>query len=166
MRVAAFDVGVKNLAWCVLGAEGGIEQWRNVALAGKTIEDNVRSLHHILAKYASDFDVDVVVVERQMATNTRMSCLGCVLLAHFLDKIDIVEFVEASSKMGAFCDGPLPKVPACAYRKNKAASVARVRACLEGRWLELFEAHAKRDDLADAYALALAYSRRHRRVVV
>lgn len=161
MKVLAIDVGVKHLAWCVLDDGFNIEHWEVLSLGGKTIEEHVVSLHEILQEKPALLSVDEVVIERQMRTNVRMSCIASALLMYFLQNGKAASYVEASRKMSAFKDllaqakpGSLPKK---GYQRTKAQSVMCTRFMLKGDWLAFFESLPKKDDAADAFTSAFSY---------
>ena len=161
MKVLAIDVGVRHLAWCVLDDAYNIEHWEVLSLGGKTIEQHVASLHDILQEKPALLSVDEVVIERQMRTNVRMSCIASALLMYFIQNGKPASYVEASRKMSAFKDmlaqakpGSLPKK---GYQRTKAQSVMCARFVLKGEWLEWFESLPKKDDAADAFSLAYSW---------
>lgn len=161
MSVLAIDVGVKHLAWCVLDERFEIQHWEVVSLGGKTIEQHVKSLHEVLQANPALMSVDEVIIERQMRTNVRMSCIASALLMYFLQNGKPASYVEASMKTGAFKDllaqakpGSLPKR---GYQRTKAQSVMCARFVLKGDWLDFFESLPKKDDAADALSLAWSY---------
>ncbi len=163
MKVLAFDVGIKNLSLCVLTEAFAIERWEVLALGGKTTEAHVLSLHEVLRDRPWLLEADDVIVERQMASNTKMSCIAAALLMYFVQNGRPAAYVEASKKTSAFKDllahatpGSLPKA---GYRRTKAQSVMCARFVLQGEWSDWFEALPKKDDAADALTLAFSWTK-------
>ena len=163
MRIAAFDVGVRNLAFVVTEGPTAVVAWEAVALPGKSLEDNVRALHEVLRAPPHHFDgLDAVLIERQPPVNRTMSCLAFALLAFFLPRVPAVHFVDPKTKLAGFESGEGDEGergrPREGYRARKARSVTCVRAVLRGSpWLRVLDAAPKRDDLADAFALAYTW---------
>lgn len=170
MRVAAFDVGVSNLAFCVMSGDFEIEEWMNTPLGGKTVQENVRSLHSLLQKNPYLLAADVVLIERQMASNPRMSSLASALLMYFLSMGRDARFTEAAKRRSGFLEllagAGRDGLPRSKHRRNKAESVMCVRFVVEGVWRDFFERADKKDDLADTHNLAYSFLKENRAVVV
>ena len=161
MKVLAIDVGVKHFSYCILTDAFQIVEWEVLALEGKTIEQHVTSLHSVLSAKPSLLEVDEVIIERQMRTNIKMSCIASALLMYFMQNGLQVSYVEASMKMTGFREflaqakpGSLPKP---GYRRTKAQSIMCARFVLQGEWLEWFESLRKQDDASDSMCTAWAY---------
>ena len=168
MKVLAFDVGVKNLAFVAMTGDRALLAWENVAVPGDTLEANVRAVHALLrARPALFGSADVVLVERQPPLNRKMSCVAHALFMFFLDRCPSVLFVDPKVKTAGFADflatraasGPdRTDTPGAAYRRRKAESVACARHALaESPWLAVLEGARKLDDLCDAYTSAYSW---------
>lgn len=163
MKVLAFDVGVKHLAYCLLTDAFQIEDWEVLELEGRTIEDHIVSLLAALRHQNRQqlLGADTVVIERQVKANPRMSCIASALLMYFLQAGRPACYVEASKKLGAFKDVLLHakpgSLPEKGYRRTKAQSVMCTRFVVQGAWRDWFEALPKKDDAADALSLAWSY---------
>ncbi|KAK9826938.1 hypothetical protein WJX74_000845 [Apatococcus lobatus] len=161
MKVLAIDVGVKHLSYCLLADSFEIKAWEVLTLGGRTIEDHVASLHENLRARACLLEADKVIIERQMRTNPKMSCIASAMLMYFLQNGKDASYIEASKKMGAFRDllaqakpGSLPKA---GYQRTKAQSVMCARFVLQGEWLEWFEGLPKKNDASDSLTQAWSY---------
>ena len=157
----AFDVGVKHFSYCLLTDTFQIQAWDVVSLEGRTIEEHVVSLQAVLNDRPVLLQADTVIIERQMNTNVKMSCIASALLMYFMQHGKPTSYVEASKKMSAFKDllaqakpGSMPKK---GYQRTKAQSVMCARFVLQGEWLDWFEALPKKDDAADTYTLAFSH---------
>ena len=166
MQVLAIDVGVKHLAWCLLTDEYRIVAWDVLALGGRTIEEQVVSLHETLRGRPALLEADEVIIERQVRANVRMSCVASAALMFFLEHGKAAKYVEASRKLGAFRDllksAKPGSLPGAGYRRTKAQSVMCARFVLEGEWLDFFEGLPKRDDAADAICMAWSHVKERR----
>lgn len=166
MKVLAFDVGVKNLAFVAMNGDRALLAWENVAVPGDTLEENVRAVHALLrARPAVFCDADVVLIERQPPLNRKMSCVAYALFMFFLDRCPSVLFVDPKVKTSGFAQfladtapADPTEAPGKAYRRRKAESVACARHALAGSpWLAVLDGHRKLDDLCDAYASAYSW---------
>ena len=159
MLVLAIDVGIKNLALCAMGTskgtlEAGVYFWANEPLASTAYKPmhNVKYVHEFIHAHESLFDrADLIIIERQMRANMRI--IEAVIHSRFFDKCKVV---HARTVKGAFGLGRGN------YALNKKAAVDFVEAHLavhgEAHARTLFAQSKKRDDLADAYVMALFFS--------
>jgi Poxvirus A22 protein len=152
MRVLAIDVGIRNLAFCCL-EDGCLLAWANEPLAGAEYKptDTVHHVMRFVEAHRQLFDsCDKLVIERQMRVNMRV--VEAALHALFYAKCTIVHARTIKARFG-LCKRN--------YQQNKAAAVACVDDLLAGNTAELaaaYRAARKRDDLADAYLMALFFS--------
>jgi hypothetical protein len=154
MLVVAIDVGIKNLALCAMDSQLGVVQWANEALSDQAYQPmhNVQYVHEFIARNADLFArADKVVVERQMRVNMRI--IEAVIQSRFYDKCKVVHARTIKTAFGLGRGN---------YTLNKKASVDFVQTHLQQfeqpHWRELFAKSKKRDDLADAYVMALFFS--------
>jgi len=74
MRILAIDIGIRNLALCMLD-NGRIAHWQTVDLSGSDYkpQDNVKLVMEFRNEFSYLFDAaDLVIVERQMRVNMRI----------------------------------------------------------------------------------------------
>jgi hypothetical protein len=190
MRVASFDVGIKNLAFVVAelapgSAAARVERWRTVSLCegdaralapSDAVERVVRALDEL------DFlDCDAALVEMQPRFAPQNVRVAHAIATHFVvrKRVDlgervVVEFVHAARKNALAArvlgDAParpaasLPKGKGAAYARNKRQAVAACAALVEragdAALRATWEAFAKKDDAADALLQLLAWSGR------
>ena len=94
--------------------------------------------------------VDAVLIENQIGPLAiRMKAMQAMLAQFFLMKgIDNIEFVSAVKKL----KGIEKKTT---YKERKTLGIEETRKRLTGDWLEHFEKHKKKDDLADCFLQAI-----------
>lgn len=150
MLIVGIDVGIRNLALCAL-RDGVPEQWVNEPLVEGRYEPtrNVEYCMHFVQKHARLLAAaDHVVIERQLRANMR--CIEAVLHALHWGKCSIVHARTVKARYG---------LSRRDYRQNKQAAVEYVlRHAPPCAATERFQRCRKRDDLADAFLLALFYS--------
>ena len=179
-RVVSFDVGVKHLGYVVMDCRGvwdfNILRWNVLTIKGKNIQEYTQDLVAKLREV--DFGiVDTVVIEQQINRNTQMKVLSHVLqtffFCHHRVTSDCVVFLSAKLKLqpltreySKFLDEAMHKLNlssgSIGRREIKALSVEVTSSIIKGkcpdlRWLEMFEGHKKRDDLADAFLQAIVF---------
>ena len=171
MRVASFDLGVRNLAWCVLTRpdQGSwpptvtIHAWKLIDISGGSIKDLnsidiatcVPLMSKTLKEHAADFEgVEHVFLEQQPVSRGGVSNIKTKVLSHicqsFFCALDIpVSFVSAKLKLSDM------KEDAETYKERKKLAIKRTSEgmlVVGGEWRTWWEArHGKRDDLADAF---------------
>lgn len=153
MLVVAIDVGIKNLAYCAM-RDAEVVEWANEALTEGTYTPmhNVQYVHAFVQRHARLLAAaDLVVVERQMRVNMRI--IEAVLHAMHMAKCKVVQARTIKLAYG-LCKGN--------YRLNKNAAVDHVQKLLSpgSRAEAIFAQARKKDDLADAYLMALFFSTR------
>jgi len=170
MRIASFDVGLRNLSVCVADADAAgalaVRRWEIVDVlgerhaSGKTapIEACVRCMVDALA--AQDWaGVDRVAIEQQpvgraACSNARMKVVSHVMQAWFYARGVAVEFVSPKRKNEGMALVKAGKAKE-RYRERKDAAVAETRRLIAGtEWAAWFERLPKADDAADSFLQA------------
>jgi Poxvirus A22 protein len=146
----SIDCGIKNLAMCLLDpASKKIRQWD---VSGVPPQHSA-GLFPCMVKHLDSkpwtLEATTVVIEKQPDRNRSMKSIENLLHTYFLIKGKEVVIWDARFK-----------VPDCAgtgkamYDKRKKTSVKRAREFIEGtEWVSFFDAHKKKDDLADTVML-------------
>ena len=112
-----------------------------------------RNLMEQFNETLKDIKVDGVVVENQIGPLAlRMKTLQGMIMQHFIEKnIPLVEEVSATNKLKEFLG-----TKKTTYAERKKASIeftqsTLVKEKISDKWLEHFNKHKKRDDLADSF---------------
>tara|TARA_B100000073_G_scaffold232956_1_gene194673 strand:- start:2960 stop:3793 length:834 start_codon:yes stop_codon:yes gene_type:complete len=100
-----------------------------------------------------DIQIDGVVIENQIGPLAmRMKTLQGMIMQHFIEKnVPLVEEVSASNKLKEFLGNKKTT-----YSERKKESIIITRNILNennylNKWLEVFDKHKKKDDLADSF---------------
>ena len=162
MLILSIDVGIRNLAMCLIDeSDKSIKHWDVSSVPSETDDGLFCALNEHLRDRPWTLDADVVLIEKQPDRNRRIvSCM------YFLQSYFIILAKEGAR---TFLWNAALKVPDCqgktaaAYRKRKNTAIERCRTFLEntwsvnGKWIEFFDTHRKKDDLADTVLQALSY---------
>ena len=112
-----------------------------------------RSLKHQFNEILKDVQIDGVVIENQIGPLAlRMKTLQGMIMQHFIEKdIPLVEEVSASNKLKEFLGNKKTT-----YTERKKASIKITQNILIDNnylqnWIESFNKHKKKDDLADCF---------------
>ena len=104
-------------------------------------------------KIFENIQVDGVIIENQIGPLAmRMKTLQGMIMQHFIEKnIPLVEEVSASNKLKEFLGNKKTT-----YSERKKESIIITRNILNennylNEWLEIFNKHKKKDDLADSF---------------
>ena len=186
-RYLSFDIGIKNLAYCLLEVDDSTE-YRNIkiiewgvmdlARGQKVKELNLMTIHSRMIESLNECDflnsnsnIETAILENQPCLmNPTMKSVQILLFASLWMRkedgvIDIGQMAmfSARNKLEAY-DGPeidLSHIKT-KYTRTKKLSVAYTKYMIEQSeqspdMKELFENSKKKDDLADAYLQGLTY---------
>lgn len=179
----SFDVGIKNLAYCLLDQDGIILLWDVLDISGPTYDKQCSKLIKELDNIKYDqlegpYDI-TVIIEKQMARNPKMRIISGQLQMYFAlekyytpdpDKTKIVKILYYSPKYKLRCykkqEGDPPVVPKkiksqYAIRKDLAiqhCSIMIKRSNQNQNFIDFFNNNKKKkDDLSDSYLQGMAY---------
>lgn len=178
--ILSFDVGVKNLAYCLLDGNQKIIDWNIMNISHPLYEGRCSKLVTELDKINIDIGEEetiTVIIEKQMSKNrTMMIISGQILMYYTLKKKDynIKKVIYYSPKHKLKCyefedgDEPLKKIRAkpntYAYRKNLSKQHCE-RIIKRNQSKEMIEFYmnlgTKKDDASDAFLQAVAYYQKH-----
>ena len=112
-----------------------------------------RNLKKKFNNVLKDIKIDGVIIENQIGPLAmRMKTLQGMIMQHFIEKdIPLVEEVSASNKLKEFLGNKKTT-----YAERKKESIIITRNILNENnylncWLEVFNKHKKKDDLADSF---------------
>ena len=108
-----------------------------------------------LDKHFKDIFFDKILIENQIGPLAlRMKMMQGMITQHFIEKGQKnIEFINACNKLKDFMD----KKVSYAERKKKSIEITRnilIEKHLLNSWIEHFDKHSKKDDLADSYLQA------------
>lgn len=168
MRIVGFDIGVKNLAYCVFN-DSMIERWKILDISGeKDFNATAKRLIQVLHDEFPDPIFDVILIENQpVQKNPVMKSIQMMLYSFFQIQIyqsgkDCdVKLISASNKL------KLKHVPAgyehkskSDYKNNKAKAIACAQhylVCQDLKWRQFFDGCKKKDDLSDSMLCIVHY---------
>tara|TARA_B100001094_G_scaffold137877_1_gene133523 strand:+ start:787 stop:1530 length:744 start_codon:yes stop_codon:yes gene_type:complete len=168
MYILSFDVGIKNLAFCVFDSKTKkICRWENISLDPQKGEDMCLCVVRNMDNYEELLNfIDKVVIEKQPSRNNKMRVIEALLQSYFVIKglaslestISKVSIYSAKHKLGN-----IPSLRGKSnYAERKKLSVQRCKSYIESsnqpfEMKNKFEKSKKKDDLADTLLQALAY---------
>ena len=158
--ILSIDVGIRNLAMCLLDERlNRIVQW-DVSGIPPQHEDGVYvSLRKHLDERPWTLDADVVLIEKQPDRNKKMVSVMHFLHAYFVIKNPTAQTILYDARH---------KIPDVAgpgrsqYLKRKKTAIERCKEFIHAGdtnadWIPTFDASKKKDDLADTVMQALSY---------
>ena len=186
MKILSFDVGIKNLAYCIFDSETcTILNWDIIDLNVQGFSGKVPSGNKSIAKAANDIHVtlikeldkrlfmletDYVVIEKQPSFNPKMRIIGGCLQSYFyirgiVDKhtITSIEFFSPKHKLKCYSG---PELTLVSKVKGKYAQTKKLGIMIahikleefgESIFKQLFEKSKKKDDYADCYLQAITF---------
>ena len=166
MKVLSFDVGMKNLAFCIFNTECSlIEYWKIIDITPKPKENSCATMVNLLDTIPDLLHVDKVLIEKQPSKNNKMRIIEGLLNAYFVIKgitnseSEIKDVVVYSAKHKLGSDTFKGKVN---YSQRKKLGVYRTECFLKMNEQteevhETFASSKKKDDLADCLLQALSF---------
>lgn len=164
MKTLSFDVGMKNLAYCVIESEK-IIAWDIITVPTSYNETLCINLVKELDEIPSMLDVDQVVIEKQPAKNNKMRIMEHLLTSYFVIKgindkeksMRKVKVYSAKFKLGTSTVRGKQN-----YSARKKLAVTRCaeflsRSTQEEYYISKFNNSKKKDDLADCFLQALSF---------
>ena len=160
MILLSFDIGVKNLAYCLLDTtDSCILDWDVLDCSGEN--ETLRVIEE-LDKLEYLTQADIVLLEKQPSFNPKMRNISTAIYVYFVLRIQHEQerkakilFYAAKHKLKC-CTLTIEHKCKDKYRQNKNLGIAHTRHLLKSH-NEFFESHKKKDDLADSYLQGLSY---------
>jgi len=154
--ILSIDCGIKNLAMCLFDSETKkISQWDVSGVPMKHADGVFKCLVRHLNERSWVLDAETVVIEKQPDRNRGMKSVENLLHTYFLVKEKNVIIWDARHKIPDVAGPGKAK-----YDARKKASVERARRFLSEtnkEWIQFFDTHKKKDDLADTIMQALSF---------
>lgn len=173
MKILSFDVGIVNLAYCILDySSHKILKWEIISLEntpdhGKLYVDLIKNLD---SRPDLLDTIHTVLIEKQPSFNPKMRIIAGCLQTYFyirgvVDspvKIHTIKFYSPKHKLKCYTGiEPLQVNKSSKYSQTKKLGVIICEKKLieysETEYLPFFKSSKKRDDLSDSYLQALTY---------
>jgi hypothetical protein len=152
MRLLSIDVGIKNLAICRM-TDLEILNWEVGGVPPKHEDGVYMNMKKYLDERPWVLDVDKVIIERQPDRNKGMKAVENFLHAYFVIHDRNVQLWDARHKVPDVVGAGKKK-----YTQRKATAITRCQEKIQGTtWVQFFETHKKKDDLADSFMQGLSY---------
>lgn len=173
MKILAWDIGIKNLSFCLYDTQlNDIIDWNIIDISqnGKEIFNLQQEMVKELDKLPHLLNVDYVVLENQPTFNIKMKTIASALYTYFVVR-GCVDFEERKIKNICYVH-PKQKLTQCGYdgpefestkkqkyQRDKETAIVYCKYFLRNnpKWLEILENHKKADDASDSYLHALAF---------
>ena len=162
--ILSIDVGIRNLAMCLLDEDNGniVREWDVSGVPPEHKDGLYVSLRDHLDDRAWVLTAKTILIEKQPDRNKKM-----ISVMHFLHSYFIIKCPEAETILY----DARHKIPDVAgpgkaqYNKRKKVSIERCEAFIRSgptnaHWLETFQKSKKKDDLADTVMQALSFVNR------
>jgi hypothetical protein len=161
MILLSFDIGIKNLAYCLMDtSDNSILDWNIIDCTGSNetlrVIEELDSLSYLTS-------ADVVLLEKQPSFNPKMRNISTALYVYFIIRIQHEQnknckILFYSPKYKLKCtDITIEHKTKSKYRQNKNLAIVHTRALLNTH-KTFFENHRKKDDLADCFLQGFSYN--------
>ena len=154
--ILSIDCGIKNLAMCLIDpVTKKIHQWDVSGIPPKHADGIFPCMVRHLNEKPWILEARTVVIEKQPDRNRGMKAIENLLHTYFLIKEKNVVIWDARHKIPDVAGAGKAR-----YTQRKNASIERAHKFIEGgnsNWIGFFDAHKKKDDLADTVMQALSF---------
>ena len=167
MKILSIDVGIINLAYCILNEEKVILHWEVITLCNGTVIENCYDMIKQFNERKHLLDIDTLLIEKQPSVNPKMRVMAQSIRSYFMIKsIDYdkkIKIIDWSPKHKLKCyDGPVPEWKVKSeYSKRKKTAVFQCKQLVNLQSLEMQnkfdKERKKKDDLADSFLQGLSY---------
>ena len=163
MKILSIDVGIKNLAMCLIDDEDKlIHNWDVSGVPPQHSDGLFPCMNSHLNDRPWVLDADVTLIEKQPDKNRKMKSVENFLHAYFVIKNPKKETIIYDARH------KIPDVAGAGkalYRKRKQTSIDRCHEFLKNsdvnaHWMDTFKTSKKKDDLADTVMQALSFTKR------
>jgi hypothetical protein len=154
--ILSIDCGIKNLAMCLIDPSSKkIRQWDVSGIPPKHADGVFPCMIRHLDAKPWVLESQTVIIEKQPDRNRGMKSIENLLHVYFLMKNKSVVIWDARHKIPDVAGAGKAR-----YAQRKKASVERARNFIDvgnKEWISFFDAHKKKDDLADTIMQALSF---------
>ena len=156
--ILSIDCGIKNLAMCLINPQDKkIHHWDVSGVPPMHVDGVFPCLVRHLNEKPWVLKAQTVVIEKQPDRNRGMKGVENLLHTYFLVKEKDVVIWDARHKIPDVAGAGKAR-----YAQRKKASIERARKFIEAtganhEWIEFFDSHKKKDDLADTVMQALSF---------
>jgi len=182
MKILSFDVGIINMAYCIIDNDKNIHSWNVFSICNGNEIENTIDLIRKLDQWPEILDVDIVLIEKQPPCNPKMrivaeSVRSYMIFRGIVDNNKNFKMKNYSPKHKLSCyTGQMPPELVATpdmladrsisgksklYRLRKKQSIFHTEKLIADQDKEMRElyqnAQKKKDDLADSYLQALSW---------
>ena len=181
MKYIAFDIGIKNLAYCIINSDNyEIVDWNILDIS---TDKKKNKIYEIMGKIIDTLDInkhflelDTILIENQPCMkNPVMKSIQIMIFTYFnmkkkeYNNIKNIVLVSPRTKFKCY-EGPediiqFPNIKsAYTIRKKKAIVCCRwmlEQSKINNYLIEFYNNHKKKDDLADSYLLCMTYLKKN-----
>lgn len=157
MSLLSIDCGIKNLAMCLIDQKTKrIQQWDVSGVPPMHVDGIFQCMVRHLNEKPWILEAQTVLIEKQPDRNRGMKGIENLLHTYFLVKEKQVVIWDARHKIPDVAGAGKAK-----YAQRKKTSIERARKFIDNAtnadWIQFFDSHKKKDDLADTVMQALSY---------
>ena len=174
MRIVSWDIGITNLAYCLMENRNIIE-WGIIDIReeGNPKKKDINKIGPILIEKMMTYDklinVDYILIENQpVLKNPVMKSIQMILFAYYVmakinhNRIKDIHLISASNKLKVYNGPKIELNIKSSYSRRKKLAILHTNYFLKDNFLKLsfLNQHKKKDDLCDTYLQSLYFQKK------
>ena len=154
MSCLSVDIGIKNLAFCICDSGHKIVDWKVVEIQNTNVRVMIESIHQLFEQY----DFQCIILEKQPSRNIKMRMVENTLAVYFImSGVSKVIQYSPKHKLGDIGKTTRGRANYTLRKKMGISMCGKYIEEHETEWIEYFNKHKKKDDLADCLLQYIAY---------
>jgi hypothetical protein len=164
MLVLSFDIGIKNLAYCLIEHDKDTDyilDWNIIDCSEKSIEKIIKKMISELDNLEHLLSANIILIEKQPNYNRRMMSINNYVYMYYMIKTVNTDttVINYSPTQKLKCSDIKSNTKSKnKYQINKRTAIEHARHFIKDtEWSAFYERFSKKDDLADSFLQAKSY---------
>ena len=150
--IISFDIGTKNLAYCIFDENKRLIDWKLLSLQSKHELDTIDEIYMLFDEIIK-YDITQCIIEKQLSSNRKMLITANTIAAYYVFQCVDVKYISPKKKT----DGKK-----LTYHQRKKYTIGKCHMLLHNYTndqvlIDYYNEAKKKDDLADCFIQLVNY---------